>query len=74
MRAYQCQIVKKSVNAFVRTIEPAATPSRMLTGVFSPCHKHAGPRSSTVPKWFFRSLLTRGFLSPKEHGMGSQDT
>jgi hypothetical protein len=67
VRVYQCQIVKKPVNAFVRTIEPAA-------GVFPPCHRHTGPRSSTVPKWFFRSLLNRGFLSPKEHGMGSQDT
>ena len=30
MRVYQCQIVKKPVNAFVRSVGPAATPSRML--------------------------------------------
>jgi len=30
VRVYQCQIVKKPVNALVRTSEPAATLSRML--------------------------------------------
>ena len=30
MRVYQCQIEKKPVNAFVRSVEPTATPSRML--------------------------------------------
>jgi hypothetical protein len=30
VRVYQCQIVKKPVNALVRSVEPAATSSRML--------------------------------------------
>jgi hypothetical protein len=30
VRVYQCQIVKKPVNAFVRTIEPAATLIRSI--------------------------------------------
>jgi hypothetical protein len=30
VRIYQCQIVKKPVNALVRSVEPAATLSRML--------------------------------------------
>ena len=46
MRVYQCQIVKKPVNALVRSVEPAKTPIRILKrSFFSP----ASPRQLFHP-------------------------